>query len=67
MNKPYTCHNCGTQFDALPNEEKEMIEHSILRNPSKVKVKCPGCYGAGYTQLSQSMYVLDITSDAKLI
>jgi hypothetical protein len=67
MNKPYTCHNCSTVFDALPDEAKELIEHSKRPFPAKVTVKCPGCYGNGYTDVAEMIYVLDISGTATLV
>ena len=55
MNKPYTCHNCGTEFDALPNND--FPEWLLL---DKVKVKCPGCYSNGYTDKDQMIYTIDL-------
>ena len=68
MNKPYTCHNCATEFDAYPDAIKDRLEAESQRDrPSKIKVKCPGCYGNGYTQVLQMIYTLDITGDATLV
>lgn len=79
MNKPYTCHNCSTVFDAYPDSVKMGFE-SIgepgarvgpmrpgARRPDKLKVRCPGCYNAGYTAIDQMVYTLDISGDAALV
>ena len=51
MNKPYTCHQCGTEFDLLPDAGPVGIRRAIgpQPEPQKVRVRCPGCYAAGYT------------------
>jgi len=48
--KPYTCHQCGTTFDLLPPAFP--APGGGFRPPpaeGKIKVKCPGCYAAGFT------------------
>lgn len=30
MNKPYVCHNCGTTFDALPDDQLELFSQMGL-------------------------------------
>ena len=68
MNKPYTCHNCSTQFDAFPDDHKAIFDGARMpAYPRSVTVKCPGCYDAGYTQVAQMTYVLDISGDATLV
>ena len=64
MNKPYICHNCGTDFDAYPDPPKPNPRKIA---PSCVKVKCPGCYANGYQNVDQMIYTLDITGDATLV
>ena len=61
MNKPYTCHNCETEFDLWPDEILGQFgpEGQTGIGPQKVKVKCPGCYGNGYTEVSQMIYTVD--------
>jgi hypothetical protein len=50
MNRPYTCHQCETKFDLLPDVESKMAgQPSRIPSDGKVRVKCPGCYEAGYT------------------
>jgi hypothetical protein len=49
MNKPYTCHNCSTEFDVYPADMAERIGRFTA--PARVKVRCPGCYEAGYTSV----------------
>lgn len=55
MNKPYTCHHCGTEFDLLPHPE----HFPTWVIAEKVQVKCPGCYDAGFS-LEESIYTVDI-------
>lgn len=61
MNKPYTCHHCGTVFDLVP---QDFVEQKLF-GPDKghlsgyIRVKCPGCFNAGYT-VQQSIYMVDI-------
>ena len=65
MNKPYTCHNCGTEFDLWPDDLLEQFnvgQGTPSVGPDKVKVKCPGCYGNGYTSVSQMIYTVDATT-----
>lgn len=62
MNKPYTCHNCATEFDAYPDDIKESVEFPGMTAPASVKVKCPGCHANGYTSQMEMIYVLDITT-----
>jgi hypothetical protein len=59
MNLPYTCHNCKTKFDLVPDEEKEMLETAEQGIPKLIKVRCPGCYKAGFTSIDQMEYVVN--------
>jgi hypothetical protein len=64
MNKPYTCHLCGTVFDVWPTELDDCAGNSLTSVPSKkVKVKCPGCYDAGFTSAEVNVYTVDTTTD----
>lgn len=70
MNKPYTCHQCGTKFDLLPEWSPDG-PMGRMPQPTKVRVKCPGCYAAGYTGYPDSqnpvgngnmVYTIDLTT-----
>jgi hypothetical protein len=63
VNKPYTCHNCGTVFDAFPSDVQEKINLEILAPPRTITVKCPGCYANGYTSVNEMIYTLDISGE----
>ena len=63
MNKPYTCHNCATEFDAWPDGPKLQFERQGREPPQKVKMKCPGCYDAGCIDLAVRRYTLDISGE----
>jgi hypothetical protein len=74
MNKPYKCHQCGETFDAFPEMGGPMMGR--MQTPKKVKVKCPGCYAAGYTGCPGSLnppgkgdmvYTLDISGETPVL
>ena len=70
MNKPYTCHNCSTVFDAYPDSVKQGFEGPGTPprgKPRKIKVRCPGCYEAGYRKVKHMVYVVDVSKEAKLV
>jgi DNA-directed RNA polymerase subunit RPC12/RpoP len=67
MNKPYTCHNCGTTFESFPEDLMEQFNLSGQSIPNRIKVRCPGCYSNGFTSEDQMTFVLDITNDAILV
>ena len=66
MNKPYTCHNCSTEFEALTDDVIAQFRRRGQPPPERVRLKCPGCYDAGYTSVDQMIYILDISGDATL-
>jgi hypothetical protein len=61
MNMPYECHNCGTIFDAWPEEMEEASPAGS--KPDKIKVRCSGCYAAGFTAPGQGIFTLDISGE----
>jgi hypothetical protein len=70
MNKAYTCHQCGKVFDLFPGLQAGAPLG--IPQPTKVQVKCPGCYDAGYTGYPGSQnpvgkgnmrYTLDLSTD----
>lgn len=63
MNKAYTCHNCATEFDLWPDELlQQFAPGGSDVGPDKVKIKCPGCYSAGYTSVDQMIYTIDTST-----
>lgn len=67
MNKPYTCHNCNTEFDVWPDDLKEQFETTGQPIPELVQVKCPGCYDAGFTAVSQMIYTVNTNTLTRFV
>lgn len=61
MNRPYTCHNCGTVFDACSDSLIEEFESNGLPLPNCVKAWCPGCHDHGFN-VAQARYDVELTS-----
>lgn len=69
MDTLYTCHNCNTQFELLADDVNSDTSVGLNRRAqvTKVKVKCPGCYGSGYTSTERHTYTIDITNIPVLV
>lgn len=65
MNIPYTCHNCGTEFDILPDYLKEIRDKSD--DPGAcIQARCPGCTAAGKPP-HVCIYTLNVEGDEPVL
>lgn len=62
MSTLYTCHNCGTTFEVVPDDFNFGVSTGLRRRSQvkHVKVKCPGCYENGYVEKDQMVYTVDL-------
>jgi len=65
MNKPYTCHNCGTVVEAYPDALKQADEKRG-QTSTHTQVICPGCVAAKKTPIERT-YTLNIEGDLPVL